>query len=169
MPQVLTPYMLWPTAHNMGFCEAMKFIFIYYLSIFFNKIYWFYTYWKEIIFLNKKNQPDLFSDWFLYLSVLLVRTDTSLVQMAGIEPARFIQPQDFKSCASASSATSAFIWTDKNYYNTISNNLSILFLFFLDLLHFASISNEFSSLLNFKIYFYCSYLQDFKSCKYQKL
>ena len=30
-----------------------------------------------------------------------------LVQMAGIEPARFIQPQDFKSCASASSATSA--------------------------------------------------------------
>ena len=32
-----------------------------------------------------------------------------MVQMAGIEPARFIQPQDFKSCASASSATSAFI------------------------------------------------------------
>ena len=32
-----------------------------------------------------------------------------LVQMAGIEPARFIQPQDFKSCASASSATSAFL------------------------------------------------------------
>ena len=30
-----------------------------------------------------------------------------LVQMAGIEPARFIQPQDFKSCASTSSATSA--------------------------------------------------------------
>ena len=30
-----------------------------------------------------------------------------MVQMAGIEPARFIQPQDFKSCASASSATPA--------------------------------------------------------------
>ena len=34
-----------------------------------------------------------------------------MVQMAGIEPARFIQPQDFKSCASASSATSAVIIT----------------------------------------------------------
>ena len=32
-----------------------------------------------------------------------------MVQMAGIEPARIIRPQDFKSCASASSATSAFI------------------------------------------------------------
>ena len=31
-----------------------------------------------------------------------------MVQMAGIEPARFIQPQDFKSCASTSSATSAY-------------------------------------------------------------
>ncbi len=30
-------------------------------------------------------------------STLLVQTDTSLVQMAGIEPARFIQPQDFKN------------------------------------------------------------------------
>ena len=45
-----------------------------------------------------------------------------MVQMAGIEPARFIQPQDFKSCASASSATSAcvIIWHlsyDKTYYN----------------------------------------------------
>ena len=34
-----------------------------------------------------------------------------MVQMAGIEPARFIQPQDFKSCASTSSATSAFLLT----------------------------------------------------------
>ena len=41
-----------------------------------------------------------------------------LVQMAGIEPARFIQPQDFKSCASASSATSAFL-TGKNDYTTL--------------------------------------------------
>ena len=47
--------------------------------------------------------------------------------MAGIEPARFIQPQDFKSCASASSATSAFICfaTDKTYYNTNKSSLSI--------------------------------------------
>ena len=30
-----------------------------------------------------------------------------MVQMAGIEPARIIRPQDFKSCASTSSATSA--------------------------------------------------------------
>ena len=36
-----------------------------------------------------------------------------MVQMAGIEPARFIQPQDFKSCASTSSATSAFLWLTK--------------------------------------------------------
>ena len=36
-----------------------------------------------------------------------------MVQMAGIEPARFIQPQDFKSCASASSATPA--WCIINY------------------------------------------------------
>ena len=41
-----------------------------------------------------------------------------MVQMAGIEPARFIQPQDFKSCASASSATSAFL-TGKNDYTTL--------------------------------------------------
>jgi hypothetical protein len=31
-----------------------------------------------------------------------------MVQMAGIEPARLIQAQDFKSCASTSSATSAY-------------------------------------------------------------
>ena len=48
--------------------------------------------------------------------------------MAGIEPARFIQPQDFKSCASASSATSAFIWTDKNYCTTFYAVLSIVML-----------------------------------------
>ena len=30
-------------------------------------------------------------------STLLVQTDTSLVQIAEIEPARFIQPQDFKN------------------------------------------------------------------------
>jgi hypothetical protein len=46
-----------------------------------------------------------------------------MVQMAGIEPARFIQPQDFKSCASTSSATSAYTilnWLsvyDNCYYN----------------------------------------------------
>ena len=44
--------------------------------------------------------------------------NSNLVQMAGIEPARFIQPQDFKSCASASSATSAFL-TGKNDYTTL--------------------------------------------------
>ena len=52
-----------------------------------------------------------------------------LVQMAGIEPARFIQPQDFKSCASASSATSAFL-TGKNDYTTLLYQLSIFFLNF---------------------------------------
>ena len=39
--------------------------------------------------------------------------DITMVQMAGIEPARFIQPQDFKSCASTSSATSAYLWLTK--------------------------------------------------------
>ena len=50
-----------------------------------------------------------------------------MVQMAGIEPARFIQPQDFKSCASTSSATSAFMSfeLDKNYYTIIFRTLSI--------------------------------------------
>ena len=47
-----------------------------------------------------------------------------MVQMAGIEPARFIQPQDFKSCASTSSATSALIYelaclNDNTYYNMV--------------------------------------------------
>ena len=50
-----------------------------------------------------------------------------MVQMAGIEPARFIQPQDFKSCASASSATSAYCFvTDKTHYNTSMVGLSIV-------------------------------------------
>ncbi len=50
-----------------------------------------------------------------------------MVQMAGIEPARFIQPQDFKSCASASSATSAYCFvTDKIHYNTSMVGLSIV-------------------------------------------
>ena len=39
--------------------------------------------------------------------------------MAGIEPARFIQPQDFKSCASASSATAAY---KMNRDNLLSRN-----------------------------------------------
>ena len=52
-----------------------------------------------------------------------VRRNLALVQMAGIEPARSIQPQDFKSCASTSSATSAYLCfelvlpNDISYYN----------------------------------------------------
>ena len=52
-----------------------------------------------------------------------------MVQMAGIEPARIIRPQDFKSCASTSSATSAFAFAlfelDKNYYTITFRTLSI--------------------------------------------
>ena len=47
--------------------------------------------------------------------------------MAGIEPARFIQPQDFKSCASASSATSAFIYL--NWF--VLTTIVIIILYFL--------------------------------------
>ena len=57
-----------------------------------------------------------------------------MVQMAGIEPARFIQPQDFKSCASTSSATSACIWTDKNYFTTFWYSLSSIIEKFLNLI-----------------------------------
>ena len=60
------------------------------------------------MFFGQRKKSSNLLEWFLIY--LLVRTDTSLVQMAGIEPARFIQPQDFKSCASTSSATSAFNW-----------------------------------------------------------
>ena len=74
------------------------------------------------IFLQKKNQPFLID--FRIRLFNLVWTDSLLVQMAGIEPARIISPQDFKSCASASSATSAF-WNwllscDNDYYNILS-------------------------------------------------
>ena len=62
-----------------------------------------------VSYTTKKSTRFYFLIDFCINSVLLVRTETSLVQMAGIEPARFIQPQDFKSCASASSATSAFL------------------------------------------------------------
>ena len=76
---------------------------------------------------NKKINQILFSDWFCIYLFNLVRTDTSLVQMAGIEPARIIRPQDFKSCASTSSATSAFALfeLDKNYYTITFRTLSI--------------------------------------------
>ena len=38
-----------------------------------------------------------------------VRVISKLVPGTGIEPVRFIQPQDFKSCASTCSATWAYI------------------------------------------------------------
>ena len=57
---------------------------------------------------QKKSTRFILIDFYISSIPIKVRTDSSLVQMAGIEPARFIQPQDFKSCASASSATSAF-------------------------------------------------------------
>ena len=45
---------------------------------------------------TQKNQPDLFSDWFLYQFCSIVRTDTSLVRMRGLEPPRrwhwFLRP-----------------------------------------------------------------------------
>ena len=41
---------------------------------------------KIDLFVNQKINQILFSDWFLYLSVLLVRTETSLVRLEGFEP-----------------------------------------------------------------------------------
>ena len=69
-------------------CNSCLIIFNFYTILSFG--------WFSYCFRQQKNQPDLFSDWFLYLSVLLVRTDTSLVRMKGLEPPRrwhwFLRP-----------------------------------------------------------------------------
>ena len=57
-------------------------------------------------------------------------SNSNLVQMAGIEPARFIQPQDFKSCASTSSATSAYLWLTKIIVLQTKYICQVYFLFF---------------------------------------
>lgn len=45
-----------------------------------------------------------------------------MVRMAGIEPARFKKPQDFKSCASTSSATLALKTKKIIYENLVTCN-----------------------------------------------
>ena len=86
-----------------------------------------------------------------------------MVQMAGIEPARFIQPQDFKSCASASSATSAFQLAKMIIllFYISCQYFFIIFLFSFVNIYFLFTNTSFLSMMSVFVFFCQHFFLDF--------